>query len=77
MPSLPKKKRSIGRPKISHETLIPVTFKADEKTIDAIIFLQEALLKEAGPGELSNGSKSTVIRRALQEAAQRLGEGKR
>jgi hypothetical protein len=48
------------------ETLVLVNFRADKRTLDAIARLEEA----AGPGLVQG--RSTVIRRAIIEAAEQL-----
>jgi len=62
----PKKKSK------KHAPLVTVAFKADEKTLAGIATLEKALVAAAGPGEIPIGTKSTVIRKAIQESADRL-----
>lgn len=64
----------MARTKSDGEPLVFVGFKADEETLEAIDALMEAA---AADGVVARSKKSAVIRRALQDAARRLGPRKR
>jgi hypothetical protein len=62
----------IGRPpldKPKNETLIKITFKADQATLDALATLERETTGQVRP-------RSSVIRRALIETAERLKNGR-
>ncbi len=61
----------MGRPR-TNSGLILLTFKADPKTIEALEKLKDAVEATITPGELPKGVRSTAIRKAILEAAERL-----